>query len=208
MKKLLLFVLVALVLLAGCAGNPKEKKTKIEMEPEDEYKIVDHKNRDFGGEPPNWVTMTVSELEGSEKYADFYIFIIDQTGKDLNGLKLWAKGFVASSEIARMVETRVEDKFVGAAAGDMDGLEAYMEEVVKSTSSAKFSGMRTEDEFWIKKKYNDGGEEFRYLFLVTVPRDQIDAAIQRAFEGTEKPKTEEKKTAVDRVKEAFGPGLE
>jgi hypothetical protein len=43
-----------------------------------------------------------------------------------------------------------------------------------------------------------------------VPREQIDAAIQRALDeqaGRSKPKTEEEQTARDRVKELFGEGL-
>jgi len=51
---------------------------------------------------------------------------------------------------------------------------------------------------------------YRYLLLYTVPRAQIDAAIQRALDaqsGKAKPKTEEEQTARDRVKELFSEGM-
>lgn len=201
-RALFLMPLAVLLVLAGCAGGPKGKDI-VKVEGEREYVVVDHKTMDFGGQVPQWVTKTTSDLEKNE-YPDHYVFLIDQVGEDLQGLELWSKNFAAASDIARMVETRVQDKFVGAAAGDMDGLEGYMEQVVKSTSNARYSGVRTEDSFWIKKRYNDDREEFRYVFLITVPRKQIDDAIKRAFDETEKPKSEEKQTAVDRVKEAFG----
>jgi hypothetical protein len=204
MKRVSQFLAVILI-VAGCAGTPPEADKPL---PEAEYVIIDHKTRDFGGSTPDWVEMTPIQMEESGKYEDYYVFIDDQVGKDLEGIKLWARGFTISSEIARLVSTRVEDKFVGAAAGDKDALEGYLEEVVKSISEASYSGVRTEDEFWIKKRFNDGKEEYRYLFLVTVPRDQIEAAILRAFaEADERPETEEKKTAITRVKEAFEGGL-
>ena len=116
-----------------------------------------------------------------------------------------------NANIARMVATRVESKFAGAAVGDKDMLETYMEQVVKSLSVAEFSRVVIEDEFWIKKQSKKSGEvEYRYLFLVTVPKSEIEAAIERVFGDAEskvKPKTEEETAARDRVKEAFKEGF-
>ena len=139
MKKIVYPLIVAVVLLTvivGCAGEPDAPPVTVTAPPE--YEIIDHKTRDFGGTVPDWVTKSASELESSAKYADHYVFTDDQMGKDLEGLKLWARGFSVASEIARMVSTRVEDKFVGAAAGDRNSLETYLEEVVKSVSEAQF----------------------------------------------------------------------
>jgi len=112
-----------------------------------------------------------------------------------------------------MVSSRVESKFVGAAAGDKDMLETYLEQVVKNVSKAEYSGLRVNDEFWVKKRYftQEGAvekEEFRYLFLITVPKKSIDDAIKGGFNKAPKPKTAEEKAAVDRVKDAFGEGMD
>ena len=118
---------------------------------------------------------------------------------------------MSTKDIARMVATRVESKFAGAAVGDKDMLETYMEQVVKSLSVAEFSRVVIEDEFWIKKQSKKSGEvEYRYLFLVTVPKSEIEAAIERVFGDAAskvKPKTEEETAARDRVKEAFKEGF-
>lgn len=211
MKKVIHLALAAMllaVLAAGCKSAP-ESSEPVSVTAPPEYQIIDHKTRDFGGQIPDWVTKSASELESTPKYQDYYVFVDDQVGQDLEGLKLWARGFSVSSDIARLVSTRVEDKFVGAAAGDRNALETYLEEVVKSVSQAQYSGARVEQDFWVKRrKLSDNTEDYRYLFLVTVPKKQIDDAIQRAIEEADnKAPTPDKQTAIDRVKQAFDSGL-
>jgi hypothetical protein len=205
----LLMAILVLAVAVGCKSAPPPAEPKVQ-EPEAQYTIIDHKTKDFGGTIPDWVGKGTIEIEAMDKYKDFYVFIDDQVGKDLEGLKLWSRGFSIASEIARLVTTRVTDKFVGAAAGDKDELATYMEEVVKSLSEAQYSGARQEADFWVqRRKKSDETEDYRYLLLVTVPRDQIDDAIRRALEDAdEKEKTEEKKTAIQRVKDAFENGLD
>ena len=211
MKRIASLLLMAVVLFAvGCASGPKEKESKVAVTAAPEYQIVDHKTRDFGGTPPDWVTKSATELESTAKYKEFYVFVDDQIGKDLEGLKLWARGFSIGSQISRIVSTRVEDKFVGAAAGDRNALETYLEQTVKSVASSQYSGARVEEDFWVKRrKVSDKSEDYRYLFLVTVPRKQIDDAIARALKDADqaaKP-TPDKETAIKRVKDAFEKGL-
>ena len=226
MRKIL-YVFLALVIIlgmVGCAGGakpkekpkeepkekPKEEPVKVEPQIE-EWVIVDHKTKDFGGNVPRWVTRTPLQLQQEDMYKDYYVFIEDSIGKDLDGIKLWSTNFAINANIARMVATRVESRFAGAAVGDKDMVETYMENVVKSVSAATFSRVVVEDEFWIKKQSKKSGDvEYRYLFLVTVPRSEIEAAIERAFgeqDEANKPKTEEEKVARDRVKEAFKEGF-
>ena len=114
--------------------------------------------------------------------------------------------------LAALIQNKVKDKFVGAAAGDKDFIETYMEEVVKSVSEGEFSGFREQDKFWVRKRYfdQDGNvdhEEFRYLFLLTVPKKEIADAVKRAFDGT-KPETAEEVSAKERVLEAWGDGFD
>jgi hypothetical protein len=217
MKKILgiaIMIVVGLVVM-GCVSGPQTGPTPLKTPepPPPTPRILEHKTSDFGGSVPAWVTKTPIELEKSDEYKGFYVMIEDNPGgKDLEGLKLWAKNFNAKSAYADMISVRVQSKFVGAAAGDKDMLETYMEQVVKSVSKAEFSGFRVNDEFWILKQYfnTDGTvqkEEYRYLFLITVPKKAVDDAIKRAFDGA-KTETPEEKTAVDRVKEAFGTGLD
>jgi len=222
MKRILVLLAVLLavfVLIMACVSQPKPEEPKITPAPTPvptpppppPPQIIEHKTSDFGGAVPDWVSKTVLDLEAEPTFKDQYVFIEDHAGKDLQGVKTWAKSFNAQDAIAAMVATRVKSKFVGALAGDANMVETYMEKVVKTVSQAEFSGMRVVEDFWVKKRYftNTGEvekEEYRYLFLITVPRQSINDAINRALDGN-KPETKEEITAVDRVKEAWGEGI-
>jgi hypothetical protein len=107
------------------------------------------------------------------------------------------------------------NKFAGAQVGDKDMVETYMEEVAKILAVAEYAGARKEDDFWIYRQfYDDNGNPtekiYTYYLLYTVPREQIDAAIQRSLDAQsnkEQPRTEEEQVARDRVKELFSDGL-
>jgi hypothetical protein len=212
MKKILLLlaVLAVFTLAISCVSKPEPapptpeptaKPTappKPTEPPPPPPRIIEHKTSDFGGEVPAWVTKTVLEIEEDPQFADYYVFIEDHPGgKDLMGLKAWAKEFAAADTIAGMIYNRVKSKFVGALAGDINMVETYMEQVVKNVSEAEYSGMRIVEEFWVLKQYfkSDGSvdkEEYRYLFLMTVPRTAIADAIGRALDTTP-PVTKEEK---------------
>ncbi|MCD6123427.1 MAG: hypothetical protein J7K04_16465 [Spirochaetales bacterium] len=210
MKKLIFLPLAVIaVFFSSCAGSPKVEKPAMIQEAKPE--IIDDQYHG-ARETPDWVFLDENELLTKEK--DYYVFKFQETGKDLDGLKLWTRGFTASSEIARLVSTKVKDKFVGAAAGDKDKLETYMEEVVKSVSQAQYSGALRKASYWwqIRKVKVDGSVEdvYEYYLLYYVPKDQIDSAIERALQDMDKkvkPKSEDEKTARSRVKEAFSNGL-
>jgi len=220
MKKLWLVVgVIAMVAFVfACAGGAKARAPKGEIKVEPKVyppKVIEHKGTAFGTDVPNWVFEEQSDLEKQKEYKDLYVFKFEQTGKDLEGLKAWTRSFTAATEVARMVSTRVMNKFVGAQVGDKDMVETYMEEVAKILSVAEYAGARQKADFWVLQQYYDENgkpteKRYRYLLLYTVPREQIDAAIQRALDqqnNKSKPKTEEEQTARERVKELFSEGL-
>jgi hypothetical protein len=221
MKKILsvLIALVFLWVMFGCVSGdvseptPKPEKTaKPTPPPPPPPQIIEHRNSDFGGGVPKWVEKTAIELEKQPEYEGYYVLIEDHTGKSREGVEMWAKKFSAMSALAALIQNKVRDKFVGAAAGDKDFIETYMEEVVKSVSEGEFAGFREQDKFWVRKRYfdSDGNvdhEEFRYLFLLTVPKKEISDAVKRAMNGVT-PETEEEVSAKERVIEAWGDGFE
>ncbi len=224
MKKLLSLgvVLVSIALIFSCKSAPKpppaapEPKGELKVEaPVYPPKIIEHKRSAFGGDPPEWVFMEQAELEGSDEYKDSYVFVFDETGTNLDGLKAWTRSFVAATEVARMVSTRVMDKFAGAQVGDKNMVETYMEEVAKVMALAEYSGARRKADFWVHQQtFTDKGKAdqkiYRYLLLYTVPRERIDDAIERALgreDTRNKPKTEEEQAARDRVRELFSEGF-
>jgi len=212
-------VLVAIGLLFACGTKPTPKQEQaLKVEPQ-VYppKVIEHKLTALGGDVPEWVFQYANgeDLEKKRDYNDLYVFVFEQTGKDLEGVKAWTRSFSAATEVARMVSIRVMNKFAGAQVGDKDMVETYMEEVAKVLAVAEYAGARKKDDFWIHRQfYDDNGsptkKEYTYYMLYTVPQEQIDAAIQRSLDAQNnknKPKTEEEQTARDRVKELFSENL-
>jgi hypothetical protein len=221
MKKLLAVaaILLMVAVLFSCATKPTpQQKQALKVEPQ-VYppKVIEHKLTALGGEVPAWVFDYANgeDMEKKKEFDGLYVFVFEQTGKDLEGVKAWTRSFAAATEVARMVSTRVMNKFAGAQVGDKDKVETYMEEVAAVLAVAEYAGARKKDDFWLYRQfYDDKGNPtdrvYTYYLLYTVPRAQIDAAIQRALDeqaGKSKPKTEEEQAARDRVKELFGNGL-
>jgi hypothetical protein len=196
-------VMVAIGLLfVGCKTKPTpEQEQALKVEPQ-VYppKVIEHKLTALGGDVPEWVFQYANgeDFEGMREYRDDYVFIFEQTGKDLEGVKAWTRSFSAATEVARMVSTRVMNKFAGAQVGDKDMVETYMEEVAKILAVAEYANGKPTEKI------------YTYFLFYTVPREQIDAAIQRSLDAQsnkDKPKTEEEQVARDRVKELFSDGL-
>jgi hypothetical protein len=207
MLKKAIVLLAAAALLASCASQPKIEKPVVTQE--GKVQVIDDQYH-LSRETPDWIFLESAEVEKSSEYKGQYVFKGVTTGKDINGLQLWVKNFVVSSDLARFVSVRVQDKFVGAAAGDIDKLETYMEDVVKSVSEAQYSGARIVKQYWwqIRRSKADGGIEdvYEYYVLYTVDKAQIDAAIKRALDENDqkvKPKSEDEQTARDRVKKVM-----
>jgi hypothetical protein len=222
MKKILfwLCLVCTLALVIGCSTPAKvADEAKEDMADQALVKrpdILDHKNYKWGKDVPDWVFLDNMQLEEVGDFKDFYMFKFESPrAQDLQGAELWTKNFTAAAEIAQTVKNRVQVKFAGAAAGDMDMLETYMEQTVKSLADATYTGFTKVDDYWVQMRYYkpDGDvdeDAFTYVILYKMPKDVLDELVQNSLENSEavdKPKTEDEKTARNRVKEAFSDGL-
>jgi len=212
-----LALLLALV-MAGCASTPEpEKESLTKNLPAPVLKrpdILDHKNYKFGRDIPDWVVMDATEIEKLPQYQDDYVFKFESPrAQSLQGAELWTRNFTAASQIAQTVRNRVRVKFAGAAVGDMNMVENYMETVVDSLSDAQFSGYQPVADYWIQMRYyrDDGTvdeDAYTYYVLYTIPKTTLDRMIRDALDNADqKPATEEEVTARQRVKDAFENGL-
>ncbi|NCN05201.1 MAG: hypothetical protein GW949_06190 [Spirochaetales bacterium] len=209
----LLAALVVFAVIAGCASPPPppppapapaEAAAPAPVVPE--WQTVEHRNTALGGNVPNWATMSTTELEEFE-YPNDYVFRMEQNGANLEGTRVLLQNMNIPVEVARIVETRVEQTFAGAQVGDQDFLETYFENVVKVVAETNFSGLRRRDDFWIRQQNRESGaERYVYYALYTIPRENLDAQIQAAITGVPAV-TEEEETARDRVREIFESGL-
>jgi hypothetical protein len=219
-KRAAITAALAMAVFAACSGGPKPVDAPEYAQKTDTYVVADHKAKAVGQDVPDWVTLYISDgivaVEALDAFKDKYVFIGEDSGTNLNALRQWSTGFTVNQEIGRMVSSRVEAKFVGAAAGSPDAeYGRYFEDVVKGVAEARFSGARKENDYWILKRYfkadgrNIDRETYDYYVLVTIDKSalqqQIDAVISGA--GSDAPLNREQRTAVDRVKEAFYEGF-
>ena len=118
----------------------------------------------------------------------------------------------AAAAFSNQVSLRVKEKFAGAQVGDKDKVESYFERVVKTLSETEFSGYTKASDWWVQLRWlaDDGKtalkDEYRYLFLFTIPREMLDMQIKKVIDGTaelDPPKTEDEKKARERVAEAL-----
>ncbi|MDR2402804.1 MAG: hypothetical protein LBD78_02120 [Spirochaetaceae bacterium] len=222
MKKLVWLFLAVVLVFAACSSRPKTVAVEAPKyeEKTEAYVVLDHKAKAVGEDVPDWVTLYISDglpgVERLDQFKDEYVFVGEDTGTNLNALRQWSSGFTVAQEMARMVSTRVQAKFVGAVAGSPD-LEygRYFEDVVKNVASASFSGARKENDYWLLKRYfmADGKtvdrEAYDFYVLVTIDKGILERQINEVLDGTktDAPLTREQQTAVERVKEAFYEGF-
>lgn len=208
--------LLILLLLVACAGTPRGRPRDVEMEEPivRQPDVLDHKNYAFGRDIPDWVFLEAWELEERRDYRDFYVFKFQSPrAQSLQGAEMWSRNFQAPRELVRIVRNRVEVKFQASAAGDLDRVDEYMEEVLSSVSSAAFSGYRPEADYWLQLRYYDSDgdaleDAYTYYVLYTIPREVLDRLVAEALaEADDDEVSEESRRVRERVKDAFANGL-
>ena len=177
--------------------------------------LLDHKNFKFGRDLPDWVVLEANEIESQDLYPGNYVFKFESPrAQDLQGAQLWTRNFIAAAELSQIVRDRVQVKFAGAAAGDIDVLETYLEQLVRRVSESEFSGYRPVSDYWLQLRYydSDGAAEedaYTYIVLYTIPTETLDGLIQQSLDGAdaEAPASEEERSARNLVRDAFSDGL-
>jgi hypothetical protein len=221
-KKVLLIasvLLVALSLMACVSTKNKVADGLADSKSVNRPEIIDYKGSEFNATPPQWIqTYIESDISGVEKldrYKDKYCVVVEMDGKDKEGVMLALSNLKAPVEIAGRVSTRVQQRFAGAQVGDVDKIETYMENVVKVAREATFSGFGKEGETWTYLQYFKTGKKkepdftvYRGYQLWSIDKAILQKQIDAMLNGEAKKETSaEKKTAIDRVKEAFYEGF-
>jgi hypothetical protein len=221
-KKILgiLIVLLAIATVIGCASKPKTgvnpPAPTVKVYPP---QIIEHKGTAFGRDYPKWMDAALDGPKAVEKLSDFankYVVIVQEDGKDLTGAQLAASKLDAQTTIAAMISTRVKDTFAGAQVGDKDKIETYMERAVKSVSEATFTGFAMEGDWWAKlQNFTPEGKTadqvYRVIQLWTIDKDTLKQQVQKQLAGAAAaeatPPTPEKQKAMDLVQQSFFDGF-
>jgi len=214
----LLTAAVILIALTGCgsalkgtgpgSGSPAPSQSN-----QVEFIRVDYQGAAIGSNVPDWVEAAVnSDLEAIKRIPRFNgkVPIVDWgNGQNLDLLRSWVNNFNVSAGISRRITTYVEAEFGGTQLGTKDTPENrnYIKEVVASLSSAQFSGLAKEMDYWIKLRIVDRGkgtqtEEYRYYVVFSIPEDVLQHQIDVAM-GKVSAKTKEEQEIKNDVEEAM-----
>jgi hypothetical protein len=144
-----------------------------------------------------------------------YIFVNKASGPNLKALLQWSAGFTVEQDLARMISARIEARFVGAAVTNPDEeYGRYFEALVINSANAAYSSAKTEERYWIKKRYLDADgaperEGYDYYILVTTDREVLERQIRSILNRTtvEPAPTREQNTAIERLKVSFFEGF-
>jgi hypothetical protein len=222
MEKLLLLVaLAAVALSAACSSGVRA----IKLEPEyvEQVEIsenLDHQDREKGKEIPEWVNRYIGGglrlIEELPQYQNKYVFINKASGPNLKALLQWSESFTVEQDFARLVSARIEARFVGTSAGNPDEeFGRYFEALVKNSSNTAYSSAKTEERYWIKKRYFDvegassGREGYDYYILVTADREVLERQIRSILNRTtvDPAPSRDQNNAIERLKNTFFVGF-
>lgn len=213
-RGIVLALIAAALVFSGCASKQEDPEPK-ELESKVKSEVLEHKGTALGvNQLPVWVETYITEgilaVEKLSSYEGSYCFIGEEAGSNLDALQVWVSSFDIPSEIAANVSTRVNALFTGAASGSPDGeYGTYFENIVKSTSSASYSGARKVNDWWVmtrrydpdqKKKYVD---EYRCYVLYTIDKDLLDRQVLEMMDkvaSETEGATEAQKSAFDNVR--------
>lgn len=217
-KSVAMLAMVATLFLVGCASNKTEEPPvslrDVETTNRVAVEVIEHKGSALGVTAlPIWVETYILEgitgLEQLPAYKDFYCFVGEETGTNINAVTTWASLFDASSDIASTVSNRVSTLFTGSAAGSpTTEYGTYYEQIVRSAANATYSGARRVNDWWVLTRRYDGRtakeytQEYTAYVMYTIARDTLDRQILGILDGTSTAGlTTAQQTAISNVKE-------
>jgi len=179
---------IAVAALAACGSAPSG--TGSGSGSQIEFIRIDYQGAAIGANIPEWVEAAVnSDLETIKKLPRFSGKepIVDWgNGQNLDLVRSFVNNFNVAAGISRRITTYVEAEFGGGQLGTKDSPDNrnFVKEIVASFSSAQFSGLAREMDYWVKGRIRGTQtEEYRYYVVYSIPTDilqqQIDAALGR-----------------------------
>ncbi len=229
MKKYLAVLLVALTIISmvGCVSKPAVVDTPPAVKPVETvltFDILEHKGSALGGQPPAWLYAYIENgAQGVEKLPEYkgrYVVVLDSEGNSRQGAQVAMDNMDITSQMAKYMSTRVEQKFAGAQVGDRNELTEYFENVIKLVAAARFSGLEQGPDWWVYLQYYKPGAKtkaaefverrtYRVIKIYSIDREVLKTQLDKFLNDSEKAvaKTPEKQRAIDSVQNAFYEGF-
>jgi hypothetical protein len=174
---------------------------------------IDYQGAAIGSEVPTWVDLAINrkleEIKKIQRFEGKVPFIEEGSGQNLDLLRSWVNNFNAQAGVSRRIVNYVEAQFGGALTGNKDTPENqnFLKEIIASLSSAQFSGLAKEMDYWIKLRIIDNSkgterEEYRYYVIYSMAEADLQYQIDRAM-GRISAKNQEQRELKNDVEEAL-----
>ena len=165
--------------------------------------VIDYKGKALGSEIPGWVKAVSDgairkvykslEIDQSEDK----IFVIYNTGKDLDFLKIWTDQIDARAEVVNAIETTiaqtVESELKTANVNDAATKEKKARIYSASMTNLTLNGLMKEADYWIKtrtpkvdvktpEKTSDYDIEYTYYVVFSINKANFDRQMKAAMD--------------------------
>jgi hypothetical protein len=206
----IVFFLIILFFISGCAGTPKIKPVEIAVGDRSIF-IVEHKESAAGKEIPEWVLTDSVELEKIPEFSKDYLFIFKNTGSNLTEMDTWMENFQADFRIAEIIVERTLEKFNSSSIENRTAVQPFIEETTQILEEAEYVGTRKINNFWLLEQIIGEDDKpveniYKFYMLYMVPRDQVNSALMlslRIIDEKYKPETEAEWTIRNRIMELY-----
>jgi len=219
MNRFLFSLILGAVFLSSCTTNSGKRAYKLPELPEETkapiiFTIIDYKNKSIGEAVPEWVNRYLDsglrEVEALRTYQGSYVFVHRNEGNNFNALQLWKDNFSVELDFPRLAAARIEARFSASIPYPDEEYGAFYEALIRAASDASWTGAKTEDDFWIRKRYpaneTEGEQEnWEFLILITMEKSRFSSQLGKIFENIHPvpPPAKNQISAINQVKERF-----
>jgi hypothetical protein len=159
---ILLAILAALVVLAGCASAGETAEEPLIMESRAQYEVLDHAGAMLGNNTlPSWLTTYLNAgsnsmaVEKLSEYAGYYCFVGEAESPNKLFAQTWAESVDGPALIAGMIALRVEAMTRSSNQGDETAMERFIDQESTVLIKATFDGYRKVADWWVWMRVYD-----------------------------------------------------
>jgi hypothetical protein len=214
-----LYAIMVLMLLAGCAGAPKQQAddtpaSKTAAAPSGgvpqllfDYDIVDYQGAAGGRPVPRWADLVMSKEKGEiKKLPDFSgmeVYVADIEGADLDLLRASAQ-IQAYGEISGQIKTAISgdaSRHLSGNAEDVKTKQQFIDSTLGTATQSVVTGFVRDRDFWQKIQYRKdspkaGQQAIKYYPLYIIGTEDLRLQLDLAL-GKVEVKTQAEREAKD-----------
>lgn len=191
-NKIVAIALIAVVATSAfAASKPKDTSNPIV--------IINSKGASYGMKNPKWVNSYLKH-ENQKKMNQALglkgkkVWVVTQTGKNIDFLEMWAKNVDGPSMVASAIERSVVDYVKSSVVGDEKALKKEIEQYTISLTNLSLAGLEMEDEWWILtrqlkpglKKSDDEDDyitKYQYMIVYSMDEDMFKKQVKIALDN-------------------------